>query len=464
MPLAQIGRSVILAAMVVAGLWPHFSTPGSWLAAAIFAGVFYSLGGPSLRSRPAWWALSVGFAIVLWYARAKTHLVVPPAQLLPSVEPARVSLSLLALSVIASLVVVSGLRFLRGLATKWRILGLLLAALIVQIISSIDVGATVRRLSRHEPADRSYNFDGIRYLKAFYLMKRGVDWYEACVESTRVDARGPFEVPRVVMNYRLPTLYALLSFLPDGSWIQILFILLSCFGMWAAFDVVRRLMRADKGNSQERELCALAAALLSSPYFLLGAVTWFYTFHEYWACFAALAAMTLLARGQTVVAVLMGVLSACIREHFLLVLIVISVLACRSGNLRGLATVCAGWFLLVLVYVIHVWHALPYTGQGVSEGTAVWLHWPSLKSVLYATMFGSTLYPWPTATVPLLLLSALWGLWGHRNEWISVGLMGLIATAVLAYLVVGPQIPSGGYWGVVYMPWVFLAAPLGTSE
>ena len=203
--------------------------------------------------------------------------------------------------------------------------------------------------------------------------------------------------------------------------------------------------------------------MLSSPYFLLGAVTWFHTFHEYWACFAALVALSLLARGQTVVAVLLGILSVCIREHFLLALIVISVLAWRSGDLRGRLAVCGGWLLLILVYVVHVRRAMPYTAQGVSEGAAaIWLHWPSLKSALYATMFGSTLYPWPTATVPLLFVSALWGLWRHKSQSISVGLICLIVIPVLAYLVVGPQIQSGGYWGVVYMPWVYLAAPLGT--
>ncbi|MFH1739970.1 MAG: hypothetical protein ABIH23_13250 [bacterium] len=448
---------LFLSLIAVAGLWPHFSTQASWLAAAALAGVIFLLGGVFLKNRLMWGSISVGLGVVVWLIRAKTRLVVRPEQLLPDVQQVGISLGGLMLAAIAAIVVVYALARVR---TDWRVYGLLILAIAIQIVSSLQLGSTVRQLSRHEPGDYSYNFDGIRYLKSFYLLKSGLDWYEACVESTRVDSRGPFDVPRVVMNYRLPTLYVLLSFLPNGEWIPVVFVALSCFGMWAVFDVVRHIVTTGGANPNHAGLCGVCGALVLSPYLLVGAVTWFYTFHEYWAWFVAVGSVCLLARRQYAMAIALGFLSACIREHFLLVPIALSIPIWRSQESRGRFAVCAGWVLLVAVYIVHVQRAIPFTGQDIGAGTSVWFHQPSLKSIEYSAFFGTGLYPWPRAIIPVLCAAALLGFRRHKRQWVSICLMGLIAVTVLGYLIVGPAIKSGGYWGIVYMPWILLGVPL----
>ena len=106
--------------MMGAGLWPHFSTPASWLAAAVFAGTVYLLGSDSLRSRPLWWTGSVGIAVGLWLVRAGTSLVVRPEQLLPMVERAGVSPALLVFSVLTSVATVWGLHRFRRIVPNRR--------------------------------------------------------------------------------------------------------------------------------------------------------------------------------------------------------------------------------------------------------------------------------------------------------------------------------------------------------
>jgi len=455
----DVAGRLILVVIVAAGLWPHFATPASWLTAGVFAGaVFCVLKSYGSRAVRLWGAALGG--VVLWLLRARSSLSVYPEQLLPRIETQSIStFSLVSMIIACGIVLILCRRF----SSKWRIVMLLGLAILVHLISSMIVGETIRRLSRWEPADYSYNFDGIRYLKSYYLMKDGRDWYQACVESTRVDARAPFNVPRVVMNYRLPTLYVLFSLLPRGDWIQVLFILLSCCAMVCTFDLVRVVLRRTGVDSRDIGVYALASAVVLSPYLMLGAVTWFYTFHEYWALFASIGALWLLARRQISLAVLLAVLAACVREHFLLVTLVVSVLGWLRGCPKERTAIVGSWCLLLIVYIVHVYRALPYTGQGMEEGASIWLHTPSLRSILYTTFFGMTLYPLSKMTVPPLFALALYGLWRGRSEILLSGLSLLIIVPVIGYFFVGPQIPSGGYWGVLYMPWVLIAGSLGIA-
>ena len=472
MSVSAIAGRFILAAMIAAGLWPHFATSVSWLAAAIFAGAVYCLqDGRKTQSAETVEQkkdhedtktqrnrtnkeririiIAVTAGIVLWLLRANQSLAVYPEQLLPRVDQQSVSILFFILAIGVSTTVVL---LCCRLSPKWRVGMLLVLTILVHGISSLHTGNTIRWLSRQEPADYSYNFDGIRYLKSYYLMKDGRDWYQACVESTRVDARAPFDVPRVIMNYRLPTLYVLFSFLPRGDWIQLLFIIFSCFAMICTFDFVRVLLQRNRVDFEIAGRCALAATVVLSPYLFLGAITWFYTFHEYWAWFVSIGAFWLLARQQILVAVILAVLAACIREHFILVTVVVSVLGWISGRYKERVAIVGSWVLLFLVYAVHVYRALPYTGQGVEEGASIWLHSPSILSVLYTTFFGTALYPVPKLTIPVLFAFALYGLWKNRNQLLPLGVSSMILIPLLGYLFVGPQIPSGGYWGVRNMP------------
>ncbi len=480
MSASAIAGRLMLAVMIAAGLWPHFATSASWLAAAVCAGVVCCLqGGRKTQSAETVEqkeghedtktqrnttnkeririVIAVCAGIVLWLLRANQSLAVYPEQLLPRVDQQSFSIFYFILAIGVSIIVVI---LCRRFPAKWGVGMLLALTILVHAISSFQTGETIRWLSRQEPADYSYNFDGIRYLKSYYLMKDGRDWYRACVESTRVDARAPFDVPRVIMNYRLPTLYVLFSFLPRGDWIQMLFIIFSCFGMVCAFDFVRILLENNGVEFETAARCALAAPVVLSPYLFLAAITWFYTFHEYWAWFVSIGAVWLLARRQILVAIILAVLAACIREHFILVTVVVSILGWISGRHKERLAILGSWVLLFLVYAVHVYRALPYTGQGVEEGASIWLHSPSILSVLYTTFFGTALYPMPKLTIPVLFAFALYGLWKNRNQLLPFGVSSMILIPLLGYLFVGPQIPSGGYWGVLYMPWVFIAGCL----
>ncbi len=522
----------VLFLLVLAGLWPHFSTQASWLAAALLAGVVFSLrkgygqaqgpaptdpqpvnenpnsdplslrervrvrgqscgpgpdeyvreqsrssdsddhasessipspppspgGRGSSRARLFWFLFSMALSAALWTFHSTSQWIVIPEQLLPLLVEVPFSFTGLILALGASGAVVAVSHALSVSRPQWTPRLLAALAIVVFCVSGIGLGNTVRQLSRMEPADFSYNFDGIRYLKSFYLMKQGMDWYAACVESTRVDARGPFEVPRVVMNYRLPTLYGLFSFLPDGGWIQILFVLCSCCAMGAVFDAVLRI-----GGTDRSWLCGLAASLLLGSYLLTGAVTWYYTFHEYWAWFAAAGAWFFLVRRLDLPAFALAVFSAAIREHFVLVLAVHSIAIWLAGDRRNRMTVVGGWLLLAAVYLLHVNNAMPYTGQGIGEGTSIWFHAPSLNSIRYATLFGTVLLPYALYWIPLLFLGYGWAAWRYRAHRAVACVSVLIAVPFLGYVFVGPSISSGGYWGIVYMPWVLTLGPLAVD-
>jgi len=447
---------LVLILLVLAGLWPHFSTQASWLAAAFLAGVIFSLKSTIRSPQSAiWWLFSISVAISVWAFCSTSRWIVIPEQLLPVLIKVPFSITGFILALVSSGVVIGGCYILSSCHPRWipRLLAAL--AIIVFCVSGIGLGKTVRQLSRTEPADFSYNFDGIRYLKSFYLMKQGMDWYGACVESTRVDARGPFEVPRVVMNYRLPTLYGLFSFLPNGGWMQVLFVLCSCCAMGAVFDAISRI-----GGTDSSWLCGLAASLLLGSYLLTGAVTWYYTFHEYWAWFAAAGAWFFLVRGLDLPAFALAVFSAAIREHFLLAAAVFSIPIWLAADRRNRAAVVGGWLLLVAVYLLHVKNAIPYTGQGIGEGTSIWFHAPSLDSIRYATLYGTGLLPCAAYWIPLLFVGCGWAAWRYRAHRAVVCVSVLIAVPFLGYFLVGPSIASGGYWGIVYMPWVLTLGPL----
>lgn len=305
-----------------------------------------------------------------------------------------------------------------------------------------------------EPPDEGYSIDTFYYLKIFYLMKAGANYYNAHAIAFDRDARRSGVPPEGVMGWRLPTVFWLWSkILPaNGIYINYLFVLNSVLVLIGAFLLARRFLSPG---------AALLSPLLLSPYLLAGATTLWFIFAEYWAFFFGFFSLTLYLyrkitfRYPKLLTYLFAFLAAAAREHFLYFSLAgaISAFTYRSKQ-KWLWLLPIGGFLLF--YFFHYLRVGPYY-QGSSLQLAPW--WGGGLSWLGTTIgFGTLFYPYKSIFPYLAIFMSFLGVLLIRVREDRLFLLLVLLIPFATFMIFGKKYSE--YWGAVYMPFVFSLAPL----
>jgi len=78
-------------------------------------------------------------------------------------------------------------------------------------------GLSISNWVAHEPAWKRYHFDGDLFLRVFYRMKSGIDYYPAFADAI-LGHEEKTQVPASVIGWRLPTLFLVWKvFFPSGA-------------------------------------------------------------------------------------------------------------------------------------------------------------------------------------------------------------------------------------------------------
>lgn len=310
-----------------------------------------------------------------------------------------------------------------------------------------------------EPPDEGYSIDTFYYLKIFYLMKNGANYYDAHAVAFDRDARRGGVPPEGVMGWRLPTLFWLWTkILPlNGTAIEYLFVFSSVVVLVAAFFAARRFLSP---------AVALLSPLFLSPYLLAGATTLWFVFVEYWGFFLGLLALTTylyrqsLLRYSECLAYFLAFAAAAVREHFLYLSVagLISAFIYR-GKRKWLWTLPLAGFLLL--YVFHYLQVSPYY-QGGSLHLSPWWKGGGLSWLKSTIVFGTLFYPHRGIFPLMAILLAFTGaaLVTVREE--RLFLILILSIPLAAFLIVGKKYSE--YWGAVYMPLAFALAPVALQR
>lgn len=310
-----------------------------------------------------------------------------------------------------------------------------------------------------EPAAGSYSFDGSVYLKTFYLMHRGHDYYSAFREAVEGDTRATSVSLGSVLNFRMPTVFLGWALLPsDGRSIVLAYLGLASAGLVASFLLARAFVR---------DSLALVAPILLWPYMLHGAVTGWVLFAEYWALPLALASLAALAwayrledRRVLAAAVCLAVLAAATRELFAYTLVcgLAAAVADRERKLPPWPFV-AGIGVVIVAFAAHAALAASVVGGAALVSAGTWLH-GGPAFLVSAIRFGQGLTP-DSRWTPLVLaaLGAI-GAMRARPRSLRVAMSVAVLLPLGSLLIVGSG-PAGDYWGLAAVPAALCLVPAG---
>jgi hypothetical protein len=336
---------------------------------------------------------------------------------------------------------------------SWLVVSVLV---IVFLVQATAVVAPIVQRSGGEPADEGYGFDPVFFVKVFYMVDRGTDFYKAYGDAFALDAR--FDAPPTdVAGWRTPTVTAIWSALFDsGTGLIYGFIFFGAAAMIGGYFI---------GSRSSDPVSALVVPALMCPYYLYAVSRFWFPEYEFWAGFVALGAAALYVAGREWEALGAGVLAGAMREW-----LIASTMAGLAGQLRRKAWKRAipwvlGVLAVVVVYLVNMYVVRQYlTGVGLTPGLGAagraGAGGPGF--VLYLLQFCSMFYAHPYAIPYTVFALALIGAARRalEGDWY---LPVCFLAPVAAFLVFGsvngrPGAPEGwnDYYSAAFMPFAFV--------
>lgn len=333
-----------------------------------------------------------------------------------------------------------------------------------------------------EPADKSYSFDPVINLRAYYLMLHGDDYYTAIVRAAQGDARladgkhftkeGKFSLGwGSTVPLRQPEIWYFWKFIAPGGGVALL--------VWAALAAAGFLIAAYLALLPWVSYRALFAMFAVYPALMMGTVWLNILNPDWWATLLIMFSMLLVLRRQFIAAGVVALLAAIFREIFVLwllaLLVIAAVQALRSEKWRKTALVMLVLVLLfVPVYVAHYQKALTYVDTkaplsaegGFQRGLNMAIGLiknPFDWKFLAPTSF--LMYPYGSFRFPawiFLPLGAL-GFWIalRKDKQVAFTLASYPTFWLVFYFVFGP---TNSYWGQHVMPLAVMGTGILLAE
>ena len=449
-------RTRSLADHVVAAI---LSTLLSWLIASGLIGVFP--GEPYLAVMIAGIAAAIAFesGATIFAAGAGTFLAL--LMLLGRQVPWMADWMLIGLPGLACLSAL-GAVFARRFAAGATIAFVLLAVIVGGFgYQSRLVAPPAAQKFAVEPADEGYAFDPVFFAKVYYLVDRGVPYYQAYGDGFVKDAR--FDKPtQDLAGWRSPTTFWLWSAIfPNGAWMVWTFVGLAMLSMVLGFDIGRRL--ASPGF-------ALAAPALMFPYYLYAVPSsWFFEL-EFWAGFVALGAAALAVSRRRWVALPLALLAGAMREWLISAPIAGLVSELRQRKWKEALAWAGAVAAIVAIYLVNMRYVAAYLrsvgvtpalGAGGRAGNG------GVDFILYTLQFCAQFLAHPTIvpyTVFALALVVAAYLIKEGEEYVPL----LFLLPLVAFLVFGSGEGPGGdpglndYYNAAFMPFAFVLAGMAS--
>ena len=303
-----------------------------------------------------------------------------------------------------------------------------------------------------EPQPEQYGFDGLDYLRTYYLMKQGAGYYDAFKQAQTEDSRHDGTFLTSPFNYREPFLFEVWRVLPGSGGDD----LLDWFVVWSLVALVAAYLLA---SSLTEPGPALLAPIVLIPFlfFLWWAGTWF-AFAEAWAAPFAIGAVACLLRRWRIAGLILLVAAVATRE-FMVLLVPAWLLAwwfADRGRLRSTwwvpAVAVAGPAVVLGAHLL----AVPQLAPGGS-GVRGWLHGGPSR-LLAALRYGWELMPGKSWAPLVAAAAAIAAAALALPRWRMAALLAATVLPTL-FLTVASASEWDYYWGAFYMPLAVAVAP-----
>lgn len=326
--------------------------------------------------------------------------------------------------------------------------------LVTFVLTTMIEGENIRMMLTQEPKAEAFNADGWLFLKTYYYVNRGMDYYQAFAQAYGEDGRNT-GLPPDLWGFRSPVPFYFWSWATFGQakLIYWWFVLMVLGVLTISFQIGQKI-KPGLGN--------LIIPFLLMPYFVYPGTLHELMQLEWWGVLPLLVCLYGVLVDKPILIFLGGLLAPMMRETYAL-----NVLGLGLTTLITKKTSLFRWFILVggLYLVWLGGHAKAVFGILNPSWTLVMSgrsHPLGLGFIMITLAFSTWRYlgaPWRLLTVYLGLV----GMLGLKQLWlfpnkakVVIWMFGLFGINLLVYGVIGLY-PWGDYWGVTIGPGIILA-------
>lgn len=321
----------------------------------------------------------------------------------------------------------------------------------VFLVSSWINSSELREYLSREPVSETYRTDMDDFLKTYYLMEKGNDYYSSFKTAVELNAFRS-EVSANLWSWRLPTIFYIWKILPGQSGIAIyfLFLLVSSACLFLSYEIVAPMLGAR---------FALLSPYLLFPYLHFASRDSTLLQTEWWGMFLFLCGVYFVVKQKLKQATVLFVLAVVIRELFVIPLTIALVVLLLKKNKHW-------WIFFIPIATFFI--SMLFHGQLVSQHvifTQKFLapRFSGNKDILFSAFsFGSWEYVF--FKLRIFIIFYIVGLVGlmqmMQKEKNNVTFQILFSCFVfpLTFLFIGTSIYND-YWGILFMPFVLISVP-----
>lgn len=307
-----------------------------------------------------------------------------------------------------------------------------------------------------KPDIYSYRSDEFIFLRTYYLMREGTDYYTAFRDAVHHDARG-MQLTSEMFSWRLPTIFFLWQFFASNGYI---------IGLFFVLFTSTALLAVERLNAKFLPPpFSLVGPIILVPYFLDSlAYKTSFLFTEWWGWFFFIFGLTFFIYSRKKIAWLCLTLSVLTRELFIIPIVLMFLFALFQKRHRG-------FFLSILTVFLAAYfvHYTQIQAQNVPAFPgSIFSRVRGIDKQILQSMsaFSMRQYPLLQFKLPIIFMAITLFALSYRlvkNVHKTAELcVSFFLLASVSFIFILPLMGSGfhDYWGIVFMPTVIALSPL----
>ncbi len=334
---------------------------------------------------------------------------------------------------------------------------------ILFLISAQLNSVSLRQQIADEPMNNTYRTDMDDFLKTYYLMNQGNNYYTSF--KTAIE-QNPFkgQVSTNLWSWRLPTIFYIWLLVPGNTGLSIYYLfLVNCIGILiGSFFLVEVTLKL---------LGKPATLAIIAPYFLypylhfaVRDMTFLHT--EWWVILPMILGIFFSLKQKYLISTIFFALSVCIRELLIFPILIALLIA-------GVKKQKQFWYLIPILMTLGIY--IIFHGYQISNLINLTSNFltPRLaggKNIVLATLaFGSWEYLFYYLRIFIwifIIVTFGWLFMIKKNIFFKYsGLVILSAFCLypLIFLIIGTSVYND-YWGIIYMPIMLISLPIAVSN
>lgn len=302
-----------------------------------------------------------------------------------------------------------------------------------------------------EPQIKTYHGDGMSFLKTYFLMEKGNNYYIA-FKIARDNFASGNSFSGDTFTWRMPTVFYIWNFFTSSAeQILTLFLFLTILSFISIYLLLKKI---------STKLLALFGSLLLIPYFYDALVyKASYLFVEWWGLFFFIFGLTALFYKYPKIAVGVFFLAVVTRELFIIPILSLYIFCLLTKKESKIFLIPILGF--IAVYVLHIINISQIVGRADTGLSVIGrVHGYDILSLQKTVSFSMRYYIIDNFKVHYLLgLAGLISL--IVNSLVKEQTLYLLVS-VLSLIIILPfiAVSDNDYWGILIMPWLIMSVPL----